>query len=217
MKKLIKIKFTLFVFLSVAILSFSSCRNQTSKKSCCNSEGVTKQSSEKSNNGKSCGLSKSAVAVLDIDAFLGGADSFVGKMVTIEGVCTHTCRHGATKMFLMGSDDSQTIRVQAGELGSFDTKCVNSMVQVKGIVKEDRIDETYLRNWEAKLKEAQVKEHGKAGEGGCSSEKKARGEVRNTPQDRIADFREKITIRQTESGKAYLSFYHIVATEYEIQ
>ncbi len=153
---------------------------------------------------------------IEIDSLLADAEALTGKEVTIEGVCTHACKHGATKIFLMGSDDTQTIRVEAGELGSFDTKCVNSIVRVKGTLMEQRVDEAYLQKWEAQLKEAAEK-HGEEGEGGCSTEKKARGETANTPEARIADFRAKIADRQTKEGKAYLSFYYMQASSYEIQ
>ena len=62
---------------------------------------------------------------MEIDDLLANAESLTDQEVTIEGVCTHACKHGATKIFLMGSDDTQTIRVEAAKLGSFDTKCVN--------------------------------------------------------------------------------------------
>ena len=39
---------------------------------------------------------------LQIDDLLAGADSLAGKEVWIEGVCTHACKHGARKIFLMG-------------------------------------------------------------------------------------------------------------------
>ena len=58
-------------------------------------------------------------------------------------------------MFMMGSDDTKTIRVEAGELGSFDTKCVNSMVEVTGKLVEQRVDEAYLQKWEAQLSRRQ--------------------------------------------------------------
>lgn len=54
---------------------------------------------------------------LQIDDLLAGADSLAGKEVWIEGVCTHACKHGARKIFLMGSDDTQTIRVESGKPG----------------------------------------------------------------------------------------------------
>jgi hypothetical protein len=152
---------------------------------------------------------------MEIDDLLANAESLNGQTVTIEGVCTHACKHGATKIFLMGSDDTNTIRVEACELGSFDTKCVNSIVRVEGVLKEDRIDEAYLQAWEASLTYAQ-KQHGDSEEG-CSTEKKARGESANTPEARIAAFREKIAEREKATGKNYLSFYHVDATKYEIQ
>ena len=52
---------------------------------------------------------------LQIDDLLAGADSLAGKEVWIEGVCTHACKHGARKIFLMGSDDTQTVRVESWE------------------------------------------------------------------------------------------------------
>lgn len=169
----------------------------------------------KSKNASSDITSEQVSAAMEIDSLLANAEALTDKEVTIEGVCTHTCKHGATKIFLMGSDDTKTIRVEACELGSFDTKCVNSLVQVKGILKEDRIDEAYLQAWEARLKEA-GEQHGE-GEAGCDTEKKARGETANTPEARIANFRTKIAARQAETGKAYLSFYHVDALSYEIQ
>ena len=73
----------------------------------------------------------------------------------------------------MGSDDTKTIRVEACKLGSFDSKCVNSIVEVKGTLVEDRIDEAYLQNWEKQL--------------------------------------------SAQTGKDYLSFYHVDAASYDIK
>ena len=156
-----------------------------------------------------------AVAALGIDDLLAKAGELVEQQVVIEGVCTHTCSHGAKKMFLVGSDDTKTLRVEAGELGAFDTKVVNNMVTVKGVVKEERIDEAYLQDWEARLK-AQTEEHHGNGEGGCDTEKNARGETANTAEGRIADFRAKIAAEKEATGKEYLSFYHVVAESYDI-
>ena len=152
---------------------------------------------------------------LSVDDLLVNADSLANREVTIEGICTHTCKHGATKIFLMGSDDTKTIRVEAGPLGSFDTKCINAIVSVTGTLKEQRIDEAYLQNWEAKLKAQAEKSHGET-TAGCDSEKKARGETGNTPEARIADFRNKIADRKAATGKEYLSFYYMEASAYEI-
>ena len=160
---------------------------------------------------------KEVVAALSIDDVMAKAADLVEQEVTIEGVCTHTCSHGAKKMFLVGSDDTKTLRIEAGELGAFDTKVVNNVVTVKGTLKEERIDEAYLQDWEARLKAQTEEKHGNGeGEGGCDTEKNARGETANTSEGRIADFRTKIAAEKEATGKEYLSFYHVVATSYEI-
>ena len=154
---------------------------------------------------------------MSIDEVMEKAADLVEQTVVIEGVCTHTCSHGAKKMFLVGSDDSKTLRIEAGELGAFDTKVVNHVVTVKGIIKEERIDEAYLQDWEARLKTQTEEKHGDGdGEGGCDTEKNARGETANTTEGRIADFRAKIAAEKEATGKEYLAFYHVVANSYEI-
>ena len=167
--------------------------------------------------GKKQQAAEEAVVAMSIDDVMAKASGLVEQEVTIEGVCTHTCSHGAKKMFLVGSDDTKTLRIEAGELGAFDTKVVNNVVTVKGIIKEERIDEAYLVDWETRLKNQPEEKHGnEEGEGGSDTEKNARGETANTAEGRIADFRAKIAAEKEATGKEYLSFYHVVATSYEI-
>lgn len=156
-----------------------------------------------------------ATTAMEIDALLASAEALVGQEVEIEGICTHICSHGGRKIFLMGSDDAKTIRIESGKLGAFDQKCVNSIVKVKGMLKEERIDEAYLKNWEELEAANAAEEHGD-GEGGCSTEKAARGETGNTTEERIADFRARIAERKEATGKEYLSFYFVEATAYEV-
>lgn len=56
-----------------------------------------------------------ATNVLQIDDLLSKAGELAGKEVEAEGVCTHICKHGGGKIFLMGSDDTKTIRIEAGK------------------------------------------------------------------------------------------------------
>lgn len=192
-----KTRSLLVAFMAFSALTFSACSN--------NKKNDTQQASEATSS-----------AALSIDEVLASADSLAGKEVTIQGICTHTCKHGATKIFLMGSDDTKTIRVEACKLGSFDSKCVNSIVEVKGTLVEDRIDEAYLQTWEKQLSAQTEKQHGD-GEAGCDTEKKARGETGNTALERIADFRAKIAQQKAQTGKDYLSFYHVDAASYDIK
>lgn len=191
------------IIAAIAALAFvgTSCGNKTQKAS--QEEIVTMEPSADS-------------GVLEIDDLLADAESLAGQEVTVEGVCTHICKHGGRKIFLMGSDDTQTIRVEGGSVGKFDQKCVNSIVRVTGTLKEQRVDEAYLQNWGSQLKAKAAEKHGED-EAGCSTEKKARGETASSPEARIADFRAKIADRKAKTGKDYLSFYFLEASSYDIE
>lgn len=157
-----------------------------------------------------------AEAPMEIDALLAAADSLAGHEVWIEGVCTHTCKHGARKIFLMGTDDTKVIRVESGELGHFDPQCVNRVVRVRGTLREERVDEAYLARWEASVAAQTDEKHGET-EAGCDTEKNARGETAATVGERIADFRRRIAERKAACGKGYLSFYYVEARSYEME
>lgn len=155
-------------------------------------------------------------ATLEVDSVLAQAEQLAGQEIELEGVCTHICKHGGRKIFLMGSNNTRILRIEATKGEKFDPNCANSIVKVKGILKEERIDETYLQKWEASLADKTAESHGESA-AGCSTEKRARGESANTPQRRIEQFRERIAQQKEETGKTYLSFYHLEATSYSIQ
>lgn len=184
----------------------------------------------KSNNEASANATDAANAI-SVDSLLASADKLIDQSVTIEGVCTHTCRHGATKIFVMGSNNDNLIRCEAAALGRFSKECVHSVVRVTGIVRETRMDEAYLQRWKSNYEQALAEQQAQAEEGlqsgaetnetvatsaGCETESRARGEKGNTVDDKIAAYREQIAARKAAEGKEYLSFYHIETTSYEI-
>ena len=185
----------MWVAVALLTLSLASCGNKQQKASN-DAAGDQKES------------------VMQIDDLLSNAEALVGKTVKIEGVCTHTCKHGAKKMFLMGSDDKNVVRVEAGKLGAFDTKVVNSVVQVDGILKETRIDEAYLQNLEAQQGIEKADSHE---EESCEHENQANGTTATTMEGTIAQYRAKIAERKEKTGKDYLSIYYVEAEDYEIQ
>ena len=159
---------------------------------------------------------KMTPTALEVDQVLADPDSLVGDTIKIEGICTHICKHGGGKIFLMGSDDTKTLRVEAGEsIGSFPQETVNSIVRVTGVLVEDRIDEDYLAQWEARIAD-QAKET--QGEGGCAADMKANAEAAtNSVLERIANFRSRIAERTEKEGKPYVSLYHMEGLSYEIR
>lgn len=191
-------KVNLLLIALASVIAFSSCNSN-------------KKTSETENE------TETIQTIVTVDELLANAEQEIDNVVLLEGVCTHICSHGGKKLFLMGDDDSKTIRVEASDdIGAFKPESVNSIVKVKGTLKEERIDEAYLTQWEARLAEGAVDEHGEDGEG-CETELKAQGqEDLDSETARIKDFREKIAVRNETEGKNYLSFYYVEAIEYTI-
>jgi len=155
--------------------------------------------------------------ILEVDKVLEGAEASIGKLVQLEGVCSHLCAHGGKKLFLLGSDESKILRVESGEkTGNFKQECVSSMVQIIGYLREQRIDETYLAQLEAADAHA-GHNHGEGEEEACGTEQAAQGEtVTNSTAERVANFRARIAERNAAEGKNYLSTYYIDAESYTI-
>ena len=184
-------KKSIFILAAVALLAMVSCNNKAK-------ENQNQESA--------------ATVALSVDDILAKGDSLVGKTVTVEGVCTHICKHGGKKLFMMGTDDTKMLRAEACELGSFPAEVVNSLVSVTGTLEEDRIDEATIQRMEEQYKNQSGEKHGD-GEAGCESEKKAAGQADiNTFEGRRRNFRERL------AGKDYyVMSYHINTTSYEIK
>lgn len=164
-------------------------------------------------------VSEASAAVLQVDDILAEAQAYAGKRVTFEGVCTHTCKHGGKKMFMMGSDDTRTIRVDAGkEIGSFPSEVVNSLVEVTGTLVEERIDEPAIRLMEEQYRSRTAGLHGDDEAAGCATEKNAHGQKElDTFEQRMQDYRERIALRKEKEGKEYLSFYAVKGESYKLK
>lgn len=164
---------------------------------------------------------------LTVDQIWENPDSFVGKEITVTGVCSHLCKHGGRKAFLMPSNGTMPLRCDASpSFGSFSKETIRQPLAVTGTLREDRIDEEFLQNWEkqyaaqmAAMQEGQGLD-GEAAEeaaGGCDTEKAAHGQADiNSFADRMADYRAKIAARTEKEGKPYVSTYVFEATSYEI-
>ena len=178
-------KKSIFILAAVALLAMVSCNNKAK-------ENQNQESA--------------ATVALSVDDILAKGDSLVGKTVTVEGVCTHICKHGGKKLFMMGTDDTKMLRAEACELGSFPAEVVNSLVSVTGTLEEDRIDEATIQRMEEQYKNQSGEKHGD-GEAGCESEKKERlfflacglGEKRKLP-DKPTSIHSKVAYGTSENA-----------------
>ncbi|MBQ6963796.1 MAG: hypothetical protein IJP79_08845 [Paludibacteraceae bacterium] len=84
----------------------------------------------------SSSASNEASSALSVDDIVDNGSKYIDKEITLEGVCTHVCRRSHRKLFLIGSDDTKSIRVQAGgDIETFEDKAAKKVVEVTGILK----------------------------------------------------------------------------------
>lgn len=84
--------------------------------------------------------------IYTIDEVYTQAAELVSDTITFQGVCSHLCKHGGRKAFLMGTQVDtiytdtaavvrpRILRVEGGKMGNFDAACINNIVRVKGVL-----------------------------------------------------------------------------------
>lgn len=145
---------------------------------------------------------KSEAIPVTVSEIKDKAPELMGKLVSIEGMVVHVCRESGKRLFL-GEESFKVLASNA--LPTFKVEWEGSDAIITGFLKEDRIDETYLDNWENELKEGAkvaLKEETHTYE----AESKGLDEAAITTQmDQIKDYRERIV----DGGKGYISFYSL--------
>jgi ribosomal protein S15P/S13E len=150
------------------------------------------------------------IVQVTVEDFLDDPAGFVGKTITIEGTVVHTCKHGGKKMFIVGEESEDRVKITAGDdVPAFDSELEGSDVIVTGTVEEMKVDEAFLSNRENEIKtggaEGEMKLH-QGGQGHEGEEEDADAQL-----EQINNLRQQLK----ESGKDHLSFYSIEAIEYK--
>jgi hypothetical protein len=139
--------------------------------------------------------------------FTGQADSLANRHVIIEGTVLHTCKHGGKRMFLVDGSDSIRVEITTGgDIAKFDEALIGSRVRVWGILKEERVDEKYLNEWEN-----EVKNPTESHETGLHSG--AQGHENQDAKDKLDNIA-SLRADLKASGKDHLSFFSIEAWKY---
>jgi len=181
------------------------------------------------------GLTGEEVKPISVSEFLSDAGPFVDQSVKISGTVVHVCRHGGQRLFIVGEDGEERIRITTGkDIPEFDIELEGETVEVTGIVKELIIDETYLAEWEAEVMEGSTSDRGEGHEGGVGHgeghgdspasnlEQPEAGDQPETEEPaedptesqlaRIQQVRDEIA----QSGKDHLSDYWIETIEFKV-
>jgi hypothetical protein len=141
------------------------------------------------------------VIITDIKA---RAPELMGKLIRLDGMVAHVCRESGKRLFL----GEESFKVLATNMvPTFKVEWEGSDILVTGYLKEDRIDETYLSNWEKELQEG-AKIALKEATHTYDAESKGLDESAIVTQfDQIKGYREQIVA----GGKGYISFYSLEA------
>jgi len=154
-----------------------------------------------------CSNSKSAkneTVAVNLGEVKTKAPELVGKLISMEGMVVHVCRESGKRLFL-GEERFKVLATNT--VPTFKVEWEGSDVLVTGFLKEDKIDETYLANWEKELEEG-AKIAMKEATHTYDAESKGLDESAITTQyDQIKGYREEIAA----GGKGYISFYSLEA------
>lgn len=141
---------------------------------------------------------------VDLTEVKSRAPELMGKMICLEGMVVHVCRESGKRLFL--GEESFKI-LATNKLPTFKIEWEGSDILAYGFLKEDRIDESYLADWEKELQEgAQVKMKEETHTYDAESKGLDESAI-STQMDQINGYREQIAA----SGKGYISFYSLEA------
>ncbi len=170
----------------------------------------------------------SEIVQLSIEDFMNHAADYTGKVVTLEGTVSHVCHRTGKRLFIHNGNEDDIVRVESSEaIPQFDQALEGARVKITGIVKEFRMDEEYLSQWEQDVLE-QTETGDNCKEGMELAEKKGEENCKedtSTPEDtlqaettqqedqglneelkKIQEFRKKLA----ESDKGYIVLYHYI-------
>ena len=146
--------------------------------------------------------------LLTVATFDANASSYVDKPIWIEGTAYHICKHGGKRLFLVGDNDSVMVEVTIGpDLVMFDEALVGSRLHILGILKEERIDDKYINEWEAEVLAPEENHEAGLHEGTKGHE----DQPEEVKLEQINALRDQLK----ESGSDHLSFYSIEAISFE--
>ena len=141
-------------------------------------------------------------AVIPVSEVTVKAEGYVDQLVQVDGMVVHVCRESGKRLFL---GDERFKILASNSMAKFDVALEGSDIKAIGYIRESRIDENYLDEWEKELggpAEVQLKEEVHTGQAEAQGEDES---AIDTQLRQIKEYRDQI-----KSGtKGYLSFYSL--------
>ena len=190
-------------FLSIVLLGLfaTACVNNDVKNEATAEEGIE--------------VAVDEIALVSLTDFDSLASNYVGKKIQLEGTIDHICRHGGQRAFIVVPESDTRVKITPDEtIAAFNTELEGSQVIVVGVVEEQRIDETYIKEWEEEIKAGALTTDDK-GEGthlGGNVEKGGEGADLDEEMEKVNNLRQSLL----DSGSDHLSFYSVMCTSFKV-
>ncbi|MGQ1945590.1 hypothetical protein ACT3CD_00640 [Geofilum sp. OHC36d9] len=137
---------------------------------------------------------------INVDRLMKIAADNVDQEIVIKGVVTHVCKHSGKRCFLKDESTDTSIRIEAkGDIGGFNSELNGTRMVVKGFIREKRLSEKYINQWEQKT--INQKEQAEIDQNQCSAELSNIKEMRDW---------------MTANNKDFYSVFYVDGTNYKI-
>jgi|AntRauTorckE6833_2_1112554.scaffolds.fasta_scaffold03507_5 PBP1b-binding outer membrane lipoprotein LpoB len=107
-------------------------------------------SSESSNKNEEAKKSQTSIPQIELAAFNEEAGNYVDQKISVTGIVDHVCRHGGKRLLLVA--DGADIHVENDQ--RFDEDLMGNEIEIIGIVREERIDESHCLKMEEDIIES---------------------------------------------------------------
>lgn len=152
------------------------------------------------------------LTAISVDKILSNTQDYVEKNVVVEGMVNHVCSHSGKRMFILGTNPDETLRITPNEkIGVFEKGLEGNTVRIKGVLKELIIDDEYVAQLEKEVAEGMDNEALHDHSGGEHDEE----EESAADSSKIKQIEQmKADIAQSEKG--FDAQYWIEASEVEV-
>ena len=99
------------------------------------------------------GVAKDAPVAIDIADFKTDAGQYIGKVVSVEGLISHVCKHGGRRLRITDDEGNHEIKIEMAKdaEGRIDVNHEGKHAVVVGKVVEFKMDMAYLEKLKASL------------------------------------------------------------------
>ena len=155
--------------------------------------------------------SSARITFVPADSLIVNIDNYVNTKIETEGVIAHVCGVDGKKMKLL-SENGEVVVIIPNDTTSFDYSLNKKRIKVYGLVKEDRIDKSYLDEKEEEKVLLCHVDHTPCKDTKWVNAKIEAGVADTLSKQQIEARREKME----RKGKGYISIVTIVCEKYEI-